>query len=69
MTHRERLLSQIQRYCEETATSERAFSIAATGNPKFISRLRAGNVTLRLFQAADDYLHQQQAMANEEIAA
>lgn len=69
MTHRERLLSEIQRYCEMTSTSERAFSLAATGNPKFISRLRAGNVTLRLFQAAEDYLHQQRAIFSGEIAA
>lgn len=69
MTHRERLLSDIQRHCEATSMSERAFSIAATGNPKFVSRLRAGNVTLRLFQAADDYLHKQQVIVVEEIAA
>ncbi|MFP2872634.1 hypothetical protein ACLEIY_10345 [Acetobacter tropicalis] len=69
MTYRERLLVEIDTYCAETATSERAFSLAATGNPKFLSRLRAGNVTLRTFQAAYDYLHEKKSEMGKGIAA
>lgn len=66
MTNREKLLREIERYRKKHSLSETGFSVAATGNPKFISRLKAGNVTLRLFEAAETYLKPAKRAAQQD---
>ncbi|QQX91314.1 hypothetical protein IGS75_01340 [Gluconobacter sphaericus] len=56
MTQRDRLLQQIEDFRSSREMSERAFSIAATGNPKFLSRFRQGISTLRSIEAVENYL-------------
>jgi len=59
MTNRDRLLQEIEKFRTERSLSERAFSIAATGNPKFVSRLRSGVSTLRSIETAEAYMRAQ----------
>lgn len=56
MTYRERILSEVESYLASAKISERAFSIAACGHPKFVSRLRSGVSTLRSIEAAAGYM-------------
>jgi len=56
MTQRDRLLQQIEEFRNNRGMSERAFSIAAAGNPKFLSRFKKGVSTLRSIEAVEKYL-------------
>lgn len=56
MTQRDRLLQQIEDFRKKHGMSERAFSIAATGNPKFLSRFRQGVSTLRSIETVEGFL-------------
>lgn len=56
MSIRNSLLKEIEAVQKEMALSDRAFSIGATGNPKFMSRLRKGNVTLASVEAAKKHV-------------
>ena len=56
MSIRNSLLNEIEAVQKKMALSDRAFSIGATGNPKFMSRLRKGNVTLASVEAAKKHV-------------
>ena len=56
MTYRERILSEIEAYCAAKDLSARAFSIAAVGHPKFLSRLKVGISNLQSIEKADAYM-------------
>ncbi|AOW48398.1 hypothetical protein A4R89_02095 [Acetobacter ascendens] len=56
MSIRTSLLKEIETVQKERSLSDRAFSLGATGNPKFMSRLRTGNVTLASIEAAKRYV-------------
>lgn len=56
MSIRDEILKEIESVQKERSLSDRAFSLGATGNPKFLSRLRKGNVTLASIEAARQHI-------------
>lgn len=56
MTLRDSLLKRIADYRESHAMSERQFSLLASGHTNAVSRLRAGQATLRTIEAIERVL-------------
>ncbi len=64
MTKREQLIAEIEAFCLTKKLSDRRFSMLATGNVKFVGRLRRGVVTSRSMDLADRFI-----VANQEVPA
>lgn len=56
MSIRDSLLKEIETAQKEMSLSDRAFSLRAGVHPKFMQRLRQGNVTLSSMEAAKKYV-------------
>ena len=56
MTKRDQLITEIEVFCAQWRLSERRFGLLATGNVKFMGRLRRGVVTSRSMDKADMFM-------------
>jgi len=63
MGTREQLLDRIVEHLERTGVSARQFSIAVTGDHKWLGRLRRGRVSLQSIERAEALLEERREVA------